>query len=91
MKKMFSGLVLGRGGTTLSVGRSLLLLSFTVQLFYWILPLTGLRPGLTAPASLMEVIDSLLIYEGFKKGRDVADRYLKTPGSEGPAGGSNVQ
>lgn len=77
MKKILPGLVNSRGGTQISMGRVLLLLTFTVQMLYWIAPFALKQDMPPYPEGLQAVLNSLLIYEGYKKGRFTMDTYLR--------------
>ena len=76
MKSFFPSLVHSRGSTQLSMGRVLLFMTFMVQLVYWIAPLILKSEVPVTPEGLGPVLNSLLIYEGYKKGRYTVDHYL---------------
>lgn len=76
IKQLVSG---GSNGEKLSLGRTMLLTCFIIAISFWCVSLYMYlvnKPLVEMPESLETIIQSLLVFEVFKKGRDVASEML---------------
>lgn len=79
--KLVGGLVTGWDGKSLSIGRTLLVSTFSVIMLHWLAPFI-LNRTVPVPDSLNGVFQSLLLYEVFKHGKHAAERIMSTKKGE---------